>query len=94
MLEVVAAKTDFAGGGLDEFQDGAAGGGFAAAGFADEAEGVALINLEANAVDSLHGIGRAAPQAFVHGEMDGEVAHLEQGFLVFADHFFFRRGLY
>ena len=52
MLKVIAAKADLAGGWLNELDDGATGGGLAAAGFADEAESVAAVNGKADTIDS------------------------------------------
>ena len=50
-------------------QDCTAGGGFAAAGFADQTHGMAALEVEGNAIDSLdmtHGLGHQAA-------LDGEV---------------------
>ena len=53
--QVLAVEDDLAGGRLVELQDRAAGRGLAAAGLADETEGLALLDLEGDAVDGLDG---------------------------------------
>ena len=51
--QLCAAEVDAAGGGLVELEDGAAGGGLAAAGLADEAQGLARLDVDVDAVDGL-----------------------------------------
>ena len=74
---VVAPIAHFARGRLDQAQHAAAGRALAAAGFADQAERLALVDREADAVDRLHD-GAAAEQAAAAREMLGEVAHLDE----------------
>ena len=50
MLDVLAPPADLAAGGLLNFQDAARGGGFAAAGLADNAEGLACADIEGDAI--------------------------------------------
>ena len=52
--DILAVDHDRACGGVVKPQERAAHGGFAAAGFADEAEGFALHDVEADAIDRLH----------------------------------------
>src|SRR4029077_12200648 len=75
---VPAFKDDVARGRLDQAQHAAAGGRFAAAGFADQAERLAGINVEVDAIDRLHGAGLPLEQAGVDRECLGEVFDLQQ----------------
>ena len=58
-----ALEPDFACRRLDQAQDAAAGGRFAAAGFADQAERLAGADLEADVVDGVHPIDLARQHA-------------------------------
>ena len=76
--DVLALKPDFAGGRLDQAQDAAAGGRFAGAGFADEAERLALLDVEADAVDGMHDGLVAQQEAGADVELLGQVPDREQ----------------
>ena len=81
LREVGAFEANRPAGGARELEDGLAGGGFATAGFANEAERLAALHLEANAV---HGpdVGDFALEndASGDGEVDLEVLHVDQRF--------------
>src|SRR5690606_303521 len=63
--DVLAIKEDGSLGGLVELDDGAAGRGLAAAGFSDQAQGLALFDLEVDLVHCLdHGIPAGENTAF------------------------------
>ena len=79
--EVLALEDDLAGGGPVELGDGAGGRGLAAAGLADEAEGLALLDLEVDAVDRVDVALLAAQEAAPEGEVHLEVLDVEQGFV-------------
>src|SRR5206468_3377678 len=66
-------------GGLDQAEQSAPRRRFAAARLADEAERGALGDVERDPVDGLHGADGALEKAASHGEMDLEIADLEQG---------------
>ena len=66
--DVLPADADRAVGRLDQPQDGAADGGFAAAGLADQAERLALADREADAIDRQHVLGRAPKKPFLIGK--------------------------
>ena len=75
-----AAEGDGAGGRLDELQDGAAEGGFAAAGLADEAKHFALGQAQRHAVHCLDRAGDFAEQnPFLHREVGLQIIDLEVG---------------
>ena len=71
--QVLAVEEDAAGGRRVELEDGAAGGRFAAAAFADEAEGLAAGNVERDAVDRFDEAGLAAEKAAGDGKVFLEV---------------------
>src|SRR5437899_8020371 len=77
--QVVAAVGDGAGGGGDETKDGSADGGFAAAGFAHEAEGFAFVNGEGDIIDGLNVADGSAEDAVADGEPGAELADVEEG---------------
>jgi hypothetical protein len=91
-LELVAAQLchvdgagaiveqDLALAGLDGAEDGAAGRGFAAAAFPDEAERFAAHDGQVDAVDGPHFAGDAARQPGMDGEALAQPADLEQRF--------------
>src|SRR5206468_11229466 len=60
-------------GGLVQAQDGAAERGFAAARFADEAEGLALVDRERDAVDGTNDTLAAAEQSGPRSEVLGQI---------------------
>ena len=62
-LDFFAVVPDFSRSGLIEMQNRAADCRFAAAGFADETQGLALVDGERDAVDSLEGLGLEHPHA-------------------------------
>src|SRR5262245_52686919 len=74
-----AVELDAARGRLDQPQHGARDCGFAAAGFADEAERLAHSNRKTDAIHRMHGADLAAQHAAAHRVMLDEVLHLEQG---------------
>ena len=76
---VRAAEADGAGGGFHQAHHGARHGGLAAAGFADEAEGLAFVDAEADAIDGMHLADGAAQQALLDGEVLLEVLDLDHG---------------
>jgi hypothetical protein len=76
---VLAAIDDLARVGLDQPQDRPARRRLAAAGLADDAEGLARADLEADAVDRAHGHGGGARQAAAGGEVLAQAAHGEDG---------------
>ncbi len=71
--DVGAAEVDGAGGGFEQADDGLAEGGFAAAGFADEAEGFAGSDVQRDAVHGAHGAGLAQHDAAAHREVDAQL---------------------
>ena len=71
--DVLTVEENTAGGRLNELEDGAPGGGLAAAGFAHDAEGLALLDGKADTVDRVELAGGGA-------EIFGEVLHLENRF--------------
>lgn len=58
------------GGGREEAEEGEGGGGFAGAGFSDEAEGLSGVDLKGDVLDSVVG-----------SEADGQVFYLEKGWV-------------
>src|SRR5688572_15980017 len=76
--EVVAAISDAAAGGWNQAQDGSADGGFAAAGFADQAEGFALLHAEGDVIDGLDVADGPAKDTAADGEPGAEIFHFEQ----------------
>ena len=77
--DVFAVEQDAAGGGGDEAEDGEGEGGFAAAGFADQADAFAGVDGERDAVDGAERAGAAGEQAAADGEVDGEVFDGKEG---------------
>ena len=75
--DVLTVEENTAGGRLNELEDGAPGGGLAAAGFAHDAEGLALLNGKADTVNRVELSGRGAGRG---AEIFGEVLHLENRF--------------
>ena len=78
-LEEDLAIDDDAALGFDEAEESAADGGFAAAGFADEAEGFAGGDVKGDVFDSLDVADDVAEDAAADGEVGAEVADLEEG---------------
>ncbi len=78
--QVLAVEDDLAAGRLVELQDGAAGGGLAAAGLADQAEGLALLDVERDAVDGLDRADLALEDdALGQREVHDQVVDLQAG---------------
>ena len=77
--DLLAVELDGAAAGGVHADDAAANGGFAGAGFAHDAEGLALVDIEA---DALHGLEALA--AGTEGHL--QVANLEDHFAVFISH--------
>src|SRR5947209_12194555 len=80
LANVLTVEADLAVGRLDQAQHAAARGRLAAAGFADEAEGLAAIDRERHAVDRIDAADLARQQAAEHGEMFLQAADAEQRF--------------
>jgi len=76
--DIGSIEEDLAGGRLDEAEGGPSGGSLAGAGFADEAEGLAAIDVEGNAIDGAQAAGGPSENASAEGEVFFEVAHHEQ----------------
>ena len=74
----LCAEEDLAGGGVYRPDYAPCGGGLAAAGLADDAEGLALVDVEAHAVDGLHLAADAPYQAPAEREELAEVFDLQQ----------------
>ena len=66
-VEALSAVEDVAGGVVDESQEGAAEGALATSAFAHQAEGLALHDVEADAVDTLQRLQGLAKEAFLEG---------------------------
>jgi hypothetical protein len=71
--DFVVLEADGSGERVEEADDGFSEGGFAAAGFADEAEGFTWGDVEGDAVDGFDGAGLAEHDAGADGEVDPEV---------------------
>ena len=82
---VVAVEADAAAVRLDEADDRAAGRRFAAAGFADERQRLALEEIEGDILDRMDRAGLAAEQAAADVETGDEVLHLEDRRLAAVD---------
>ena len=76
--DVLALEGDFARGRLDQSQDRAAGGGFAAAGLAHEPQRLAGHDVERHVVHRVHARHLAREQAATDREVLLEVANLEE----------------
>src|SRR5436305_940476 len=76
--DVVRVEQDLARGGFDQPDDRPAQGGLAAAAFADETNGFAWRNGQADIVHGPHDVLAPAEYAVRHGEMDFEIANFEQ----------------
>ena len=76
--EVAVFEEDPAGGERLELHDGAAEGGFAATGFADEPEDFAWGDVEGDPVDGAEGIRAFAEEGGAGGEVDADVVELEK----------------
>ena len=74
-----AVEHDLPGRDLEEAQDAAADRRLAAAGFADQRQRLALLDLERHAVDGVDGGRAGAEEARVNEEMLLEIVDLEQG---------------
>ena len=77
-LSGARAVEDFAAGRIDGAQDAARGGGLAAAAFANETQGFALVDGEVDAVDGAHVAYGPLQEALVDGEELLQAAHVEQ----------------
>ena len=69
---------DLARGRLDQAKHAAPGGRFAAAGFADQPERLAAVDLKIDAVDGMDAAGLAAEQAALERKLLGQVRDPEQ----------------
>ena len=70
-------KKDLSGGGWYESEDGPPGGGFAAAAFADESEGLSGLDVEADAIDGLDVGMDLTKEPLADGEIRFEVFDLD-----------------
>ena len=75
--EIYAGESDLASGWLFEPQDQSADGGLAAAGFADQAQGLPGIDRKAHVFDRAHDRGLASEPG-AHREMLGQAAHRQE----------------
>ena len=78
--DVLVLKINLARGRLDQAKHATSGGRLATAGFADQPEGFAAIDVKIDAVDGMDAAGLAAEQAALEGKLLGEVADAEQRF--------------
>src|SRR5262249_12043970 len=76
--DVLAFEIDVARRGLDQAQHTASGGRFAAAGFADQPERLAMADLEVDAVNRVEAGDLAAEQTAREGKPLAQLRHLEQ----------------
>jgi hypothetical protein len=67
-----------AAGGAEEFEEGAGDGGFAAPAFTDEAQGLAVFDVEADVIDGFDDVLAASEPAAANGEVDFEVLDAEK----------------
>src|SRR5207247_2208620 len=78
--QILALEPDLTGGGLVELQDGAAGGGFATAGLADQAERLPAPDREGDAVNGAHGADPALKDdPLREREVHDQIPHVQQG---------------
>lgn len=77
--DIAPFEEHLSGGGGDESEDGAADGGLAAAGLADESEGFAAVDMEGDIIDGLDMAGDELEEARADGEPCLEVLDLEDG---------------
>src|SRR5690348_10799277 len=78
LVDSLAADTNLAGGRVDQFEDRLAGGRLAAAALADETQGLALGDVEGNAVDRMHLPDGALQQPFLDRKMLYQPADREE----------------
>src|SRR5438105_1721360 len=78
LVDALAIDADLAGGRLDQFEDRLARGRLAAAAFADEAQGLALRDVERDTVDRMHLSDGLLQDPFLDREMLDEVAHRQE----------------
>ncbi|MHC2477417.1 hypothetical protein ACVJF0_008394 [Bradyrhizobium elkanii] len=78
IVDALAIEHDLAGGDVEQPQDGAADRRLAAAGFADQREGLAASDLKGHAIHGVDRAGAAAEQAAANRKMLLEVVDLEQ----------------
>jgi hypothetical protein len=78
----LAVEADLAGGGLEQPEDRAPGGGLAAAGLAHQAEGLAAVDGEGDVVHGAHVADDAREEAALDGEVLLEAVHLDEGAVV------------
>ena len=79
--QAAAIEDDAARGGMNELEHRSSESGFAAAGFADEAENFTLTQFQSDAVHGFDSAGAAfEEETFFHGEMGFYVFDLEKGF--------------
>src|SRR4029079_6056086 len=75
---ILAFKMDVARGRLDQAKHAASGGRFAAAGFADQPQGLAAVDVKVHAVDRVDAVGVAPEQAALERKFLGQVRDPEQ----------------
>ena len=78
--DVLAFEPDLARGRLDEAENAAAGRRLPAAGLADEAQGLAFLDVKAHAVDRVHAIDHARQEPSANGKLLDETIHGQQRF--------------
>ena len=79
--DALILEINAAGGDVIQLDDGAAGGGLATAGLADQTEDLALLDLEADVIDGLvHGLG-------IQTEVLAQVFYSKQGFFISHCHY-------
>src|SRR6185437_10664333 len=78
MVDALAAQLDRAGRRFEQLEDGLARRRFAATGFADQPERLALGDREADAVDGIDISGGARQQPLAHGKMLLEASDFEE----------------
>ena len=83
--QVDAVVEDFAAGRFDQPQDRPAGRRFAAAGFADEAQRLAGVDVEADVVDRVHVVDHAGEDAAADREIDLQILYVQQRLGPFGD---------
>src|SRR4029078_5190703 len=76
--DILAFKMDVARGRLDQAKHAASGGRFAAAGFADQPQGLAAVDVKVHAVDRVDAVGVAAEQTALERKFLGQVRDPEQ----------------
>eukprot|EP01022_Parablepharisma_sp_SALTPOND_P030360 TRINITY_DN760_c2_g5_i1.p1 TRINITY_DN760_c2_g5~~TRINITY_DN760_c2_g5_i1.p1 ORF type:complete len:1316 (-),score=509.04 TRINITY_DN760_c2_g5_i1:3474-7421(-) len=85
LRQVAPAEFDTATGDIDQAQQGTAGGGLAAAGLADDGQGLAGIQIEADLLHRMHALLHTTEDAALDIKAGGQLAHLEDGLALLGD---------